>query len=525
MNKIVVETKNVVDKIVHAVDTIANPIRQTLSPKGGNVLIQKDNGTITLTNDGATIAKSITVEDEFEDSIIEIVKSGSLKTNAEAGDGTSSTVVLSQFLIKEGLKLKEDGYNPIAITKVFNQFKDNYLNEIKKHVNLIKTDSDLFNIAKISANNDSAIAEDVVKAIKIVGQDGMVFITPNTNSVDTVIDEELGFKIDSGILYKELLLNQSQFSNVFTDIPVLITDKRLYYEQEAETILRVISEAGYNSVAIVARDFIGQSVPLFITNHTKGSIKVCLIKDPKATETDSTSLDDLAVYTGGKVVTDKTGSIVNKLKIEDFVLVNRIYTDTQKTLITPKILSNKLLKARVKSLRDELAKDKNNETLKKRISSLTSGIVTMKVGGATPIEMNEKIYRYEDAVNATRQAQLNGYVTGGGVTMLKNFNTALVPDQNFVPLFAKYSQVIIRQIAENCGEHIDTVLRNVLSNQSKYFGYNAVTGEYTDLIKAGVIEPLKVVEMAISNSISIANVILSTNYYVVNDIKEDEGSK
>lgn len=504
---------------------IADPIRQTLGPKGGNVLVENNFGVISLTNDGATIAKNIEVEDEFENSIIEIVKSASLQTNMVAGDGTSSTVVLSKVLVDEGLKLLESGVNPIYITKVLREFKDKYLDKIKKSIIKIKNSGELFDIARISANNDEIIAKDVVEIMQVIGEDGLAFIEQNNSGINTVLEKDLGFQIKSGLLYKELLVNPAQFHVNYTDIPVLITDKKLYYAQEAETILRTVKSAGYNSVVIVARDFMGESVSTFITNHQKGDIKVALIKDPQVSDTDNTSLEDLAIYLGGKVISERTGSIVNKLKIEDFVLANRVFSNAYKTLFTPKIFKNKKLKDRIQSLKNELKKDRDNLTLQKRISSLTSGVVTVKVGGSTPIEIGEKKYRYEDAINATKQAMLHGYLAGGGITLLKHFNKDMISDPEFLPLCNKFASIIVSQIAENCGEHVDTVVKTIKQNSSKSFGYNALNGKYEDLLNAGVIEPFKVVEMSIENSISIANIILSTNYYIVNDVKKDESKK
>lgn len=525
MNKVVLKRQDVEAKINKTVDLIADPIKQTLGPKGGNVIIQNDKGQITLTNDGVTIAKSITVSDFFDDTILDVIKTASFKTNSEAGDGTSSTIVLAQTLIKEGQKML-DIFNVMDLKKHFTEFSKKYIEEIKKFRRPVN-EKNLFEIAKISANNDTVIASDVARIIKVVGDTGMVFLDKNQSSKETVIEEDLGFKIDAGIPYKELLLTQDKFNVGYTNVPVLLTDKKLYYEQEAQTILKVAMDMGYKAIVIVAKDVIGRALDWFITNHTKGGIRVLFIKDPNTTETDSTSLQDLAIYLGGKVVSERTGTIVNKLKYDDFVIAEKVYADPTKTLITPKKFKNKALVGRVKAIKDELEKDKNNKVLQRRLSSLTNGIVNVKVGGDTEIEVAEKIFRYEDAISATRVAMKEGFVVGGGVTYLRAFNETLtIPE--LVPLFRRYSETILRQLVVNCGREPNEIIKDVKSQKGNY-GYNALTDKGEDLVKAGVIEPLKVVTEAVANSFSIANIIISTNYYIINEREcqneADEASK
>jgi len=514
--KNIFKRQDIVDKILHAVDTLADPVKQTLSPKGANVLIEKSSGEIISTNDGYTIAKDISVEDGLENSIIDVVKSSSFKTNSEAGDGTTSTIILSQVLIREGMKLlgkkswfgRKTLHNPKELTKKLSTFGKDYIETIKKGSIKVKTQKDVYNIAKISANNDDDIARNVADTIKIVGKDGMVFIETN-NEIETILKEELGFKIDSGIAYKELLLDSSVPKVTYNNVPILITDKKLYYKEEAVTILRAAQEAGYKALVIVARDFMGDALLTFITNHTKGNIKVLLVKDPSCTENDNTSLQDLAVYLGGKVISERAGTLVNKISRDDFVIASKVFSDIVKTLITPEKETD-LLKERVAELKKELKEDKENETLKKRISSLTNGIVTIKVGGSTPLEINEKIYRYEDAINATRVAIMDGYLVGGGLSYLNCFDEIPV-NPELKPMLKKYSEAIIKQIAINCEKDADEVLRKAKGNM----GYNALTDTFEDLLAAKVVEPTKVVVQAIANSISVANVLLGTAYYII----------
>lgn len=517
MDKQIFKYKDIKDKIILGLDTIANPVISTLSPKGSNVLFENKYGDFIMTNDGITIAKEISVKDRLVNSVVEIVKGASLKTNSEAGDGTTTTVLLTSVLAKEALKLIEEGESWIDIRNELNGLGVSLMKRIDSMKIDVKTDNDLRNVAMISANNDKEIADNVLDTIKTAGEDGMIFIEPNNNDKTEII-KDLGFMIKNGILFQELLFDSRPIVRV-NGIHTLITDKRIYYPEEAEAILRVAIEAGWESVAIVARDFIGESVSVFVANHKK-NIKVILVKDPKATETNNESLEDLSLYLGGKVITERTGNLVNNITTKDFVFVNSIYQDPQKTLITPKYSNSKELKERIKYLKDELGKDKENKSLKERLSSLTNGVVTIKVGGHIGLELREKMFRYEDAVNATRAAKKFGYLIGGGLSLHNAYNEKDYP--KIASLAKKYTEAIVRQIARNCGKHEDTVLENIKRGG---IGYNALTDKYENLLQAGVVDAYLVIKMAIENSISAVNSLISINYYLINEIDENDKTK
>lgn len=516
------------DKILTAVGIIADPIRETMSPKGRNVLFENDKGAIISTNDGATLAKYISVSDPVLNAIIEVIKGASLKSNSEVGDGTSTTILLSSILIREGLKLIEDGHNAMDIKRELDSFSVKLIDKLKKEAITIKNDNDLFNIATISANNDKSIAKDTVKAIKTAGLDGMIFIEPNTNQ-DTEIIEDIGFYINSGMFDKDLKTEQNKLTAIHLDVPVLITDKRLYYKEEVQTILSTLVQQGYKSVVVVAKDFIGESLNEFAINHRNNIIKCLLVKAPMGSNNDNL-LDDLAVYLGGKVVSEKAGKLVNNLSIKDFCFASRAFSDMTKTLITPKVLNNKLKTDRIKVLKKELEKDKDNEELKTRISALTNGMVTIKIGGRTPIEVNERIFRFEDAINATRAAMRDGYLIGGGLSILKAYNSIkkdiITKTPEFGTMFKKYAEGNMRQIIENCGKHVETIMSDIeicTELNMKNAGYNALNDNVEDLLMAGVVDPYKVTENAILNSISVASQILSSGWLIINEVdKEDK---
>lgn len=523
MNKKVNKYSEVKDKILRAVDTITDPIRQTMSPKGRNVIYENAVGKYFVTNDGVTIAKEINVADPIENSIIEVIKGSALKTNTEAGDGTSTTILLSSILIKDGLRLLDEGWNGMDVVREYENFAKELKSKLKKEVRKIKDDNDLLFVSKISANNDDEIAKNVVRIIKTAGLDGQV-ILDRGYTVETEIIEDTGFVILGGMLSPELTNVSSGFFASYTDVPVLVTDKRLYYAQEAETILKTCLENGYREVVIVAQDFIGEALPFFVANHKKGTIKVLLVKDPDAKE--GHSLEDLATYLGGEVVSDKKGSIVDNLTIENFMISKRVISDNQKTVIMrDKEEANPGLTMRVSALKKELKKfgdeeSKEHKTIKKRISSLTNGMVTLKVGGRTDLEIREKLFRYEDAISAARVAMMDGYLVGGGISIFNAYKKCKFKPE-LARVFKKYAEANIRQIAENCGLHPDTVVETIYNSDDENIGYNALSGRYEDLLEAGVLDPYKVTEMAIDNSVSIANVIISSGYLIVNDNSEE----
>lgn len=522
VNKKVHNYKDIKENIIRGIDLITLPIASTLSPKGSNIIYEDEMGGLNWTNDGATIAKNLSVVEPIENAIIEIIKGASLKTNLEAGDGTSSTVLMSSILTKEGLKLIDNGYNQMDIRDAINDFTIKMKSVLKPMSKEIKNDKDIELIAKISANNDSVIAKDLVKIIKCAGEDGQIFIDEGYVE-DTQIIEDLGFVIRTGIFAPELTDKTLRANMV--DVPILITDKRIYYKSEAETILKTVLDAGYNEVVIVAQDFIGEALPFFIANHQNNKVRCILIAEKKLE-----ILEDLAIYLNTEVISDKKGSIVDKITINDFALTKRCFSDRFKTVISrDKKEKNPTLEKRINTLKNEMKSvgnknDPEYTRLKQRVSSLTNGMVTIKVGGRTRIEMIERIYRYEDAVNATRAALKEGYLPGGGIAVIEAFNKIKIENPDFHKMFRSAIEGNLRQIVLNCGGNPDSILEKVQLAGSG-FGYNAVNGKIEDMVKSGIIEPYLVTSQVITNAASIANVILTSRFLFVNDVENYKDNK
>lgn len=516
-NKKIFKYEEIKDKIKKAVDTIADPVRQTLSPKGSNVIYEDSSGDQHSTNDGVTIAKNINVKDPVENAVIEIIKQPALQTNSSVGDGTTTTILLSQVMIKESMKLIDEGMNRMVLKENLELMTDKIKSRLMKNKMKVKGASDIVKIAKISANNDDVIAKDVARVVEVAGQEGMVFIEPNSKA-KTELVEEMGFGISTE-LYQDFA--DGKYIVSYSDVPVLITDKRLYYKEEAETILRTALKAGWDTIVVVARDFIGQAPNFFIANHKEGRIRVLLVKDPQSSETDNSSLEDLATYVGGNLVTDKRGKIVDTLQPSDFVFVKKVVANPVKTLFMTSKPNNAKLKERVKSIKEELLKDENDKKLKNRLASLTNGTVTIKVGGRTPIEVQERMFRYEDSVNAARAAMKDGYLVGGGLALLDSYDSKDHDVMNNVAY--KVCSASVRQIAENCGKHIESVIEKC--DASKGIGYNAKTDKFTNLLADGVIDPFRVTEMALDNATSITIHLLTSGYFIINDLEDLKDTK
>lgn len=516
MKKLIKNRDESRERVLNAMRLITEPVVGTLGPLGGNVLYEDSKGQLNLTNDGVTIAKQISSDDPVENAIIEVIKHGALKTNSIAGDGTTTTTLFTNVLIKEGMKLIEDGINPMILKDDLDIIGEKIveaLNPIK-----IKDDKQLRQIASISANNDDDIADNVVDVVKTAGEDGIVLIQDSPKE-ETIVEKNSGFIIDGGMISPEYSQNNG-FTSTFEDGHVLVCDKRIYYEEEAETILRVAIENGITKLTIVARDFIGKAVNVFSANHLNNeAIELILVKDTNATEADNSSLQDLAVYLNGTLITDKAGKLVNNLKEDDFCEAKTVFANPQRTVLTTTDPENPELIERVKSLKDEKEKGEEDSEVKRRLAALTNGMVTVRVGGSTPIEVQERIFRYEDAINATRAAMKDGYLAGGGLGILSAYVTEDYP-LIYQNIARKLCEASVRQLAMNCGKHDEFILSK--TKPYVWYGYNAKTDKFEDLIEAGVIDPYKVTEMAVKNAVSIAGSVLSAQWIIVNEKDDDK---
>lgn len=512
MNKTISRASDVSEKVAAAVEKITGPVIETIGPLGKNVLYESDKGNFELTNDGITIARSIALEDPIENAIAEIIKTGALRTNQEAGDGTSTTILFTRELIKKTVELQAGGMSHRAITELFDKVLGKLFARLGKLKKVIKDNGTKLEIATISANNDKVIAETVLDAINTAGLEGMIYLEFSQNE-KTSLEKQVGFRITPGMAYQNLYTDVAKPVIAYADMPVIILDKKLYYAEEAEHILRVAMEAGHKYVLVVAKDFIGDAPNTFIANHVRGTIGVALAKLD-----DDVGLEDLAIYISGSVVSEAGGRRVDSVTKGDFVTAAKVTLDPTKVLLM-NVKDSIELKMRVKGIKDELEKDKDNPKLKARLASLTNGIVTIKVGGNTQTEAREKVYRFEDSINAVRAGMKDGYLIGGGLSLYHSYDPSDYTNDDEMSVAKLLAEASISRIAKNAQIRLDW------SKVKKNIGLNALTGEYQDLLKAGVVEPYKVTEMALKNAASVATTITSIGHYILNEIKDDKETK
>lgn len=508
-NRLIYKDREVREKMLSGLNKISIPVIETIGPKGKNVMYESQNGSITLSNDGVTIAQEITVKDPIENSVIEAVKDGARRTNQEAGDGTSSTILFTKILTEIAIDLSSKGYSQRDISQKLNSVQEKLLGRLNKLKKNVKTYEDVLKVATISANNDKEIGYFVAEATEKAGMDGMVFLDMS-GSENTEIEVQSGYKTKYGMKYQNLYKDASRPVVAYKDMPVIIFDKRLYYAEEAEHILRVALESGHNTLCVVAKDFIGDAPNSFIANHVQNSIKLVLVKVD-----DDTELDDLAIYLGGHVVSEAEGRRVDSITSADFMPSKSIFADPNKVLIE-NLKTSKKLKDRIKYLRDEMKKDKSDKSLESRLASLTTGVVSIRIGGNTQTEVREKMFRYEDSINAVRAAQRHGYLIGGGLSMYNSFVPQDYKDNEERRIARTISRASIERVAENA--YIDVEYDKL----TKEVGLNALTGEYESLLESGVIEPFKAVEMALKNAISVTNIITSIGSFIVYDTEDKE---
>ena len=489
-----------------AVDRIAEPVIQTLTPLGNNVMFDKDLVSL-ITNDGANIAKLIDSEDEVEDTIIQMVKYGSLSTNQLAGDGTSSTILLTQKLVHMGLDMIASGTKPMKLKKEFTELKDKILEEaepLKREL----TESTLLDVAMISSGGDAVLAANVVDITDTAGIDGMVFIN-ESKSQKTRIIKDTGYNLDEPMV-DPILGNVGQGKADFSNPHVFVTDKKLYHIEECREILERAYEFGVRDLIIVARDFAGESKGYLISQHMDKDVPLNILLIKMTTpDNDFTQIYDLATYLGATVVSEKIGSFKGKLNASYYTMAERVYSLGAKSIFVSDQKANPELSMLIADVRAKKEETPEDTKLSRRLASLTAGTVTLEVSAPTGPEMRELIYRYEDAINATRSALRSGVVTGGGLTLFAS-------TRNLSNTGKEFGLASIKQIAENCGVDFD---------QSKYgpeVGYNARTEEFSNLADDGVVEPFDVFKYTVINAFSVAIAILTTGYFIVNRVKKKD---
>jgi chaperonin GroEL len=523
--------------ILRGVNLLADAVKVTLGPRGRNVVIEKKFGSPTITKDGVTVAKEIELQDGLENIGAQMVREVASKTSDVAGDGTTTATVLAQAIYREGVRTVAAGANPMAMKRGIEKAVDAICGNIdpttgeRKNGELDKfskpvTGDMIAQVGSISANNDDTIGHIIADAMKKVGKDGVITVE-ESKTLETQLEVVEGMQFDRGYLSPYFVTDPERMEVAFENAYVLINEKKISSMKDILPLLEQISKSG-KPLVIIAEDIEGEALATLVVNKLRGTLQVAAVKAPGFGDRRKAMLQDIATLTGGKAITEDLGIKLENVKIEDLGQAKKITIDKDNTTIIEGKGKKGDVEGRVKEIRGQIEKttsDYDREKLQERLAKLVGGVAVIKVGAATETEMKETKARVEDAMHATRAAVEEGIVPGGGVALAR-CATALNKlklegdEQIGINIVKRALQEPLRQIAENAGEEGAIVLGKVLESKDPNFGYNALTGEYEDLVKAGVLDPTKVVRTALTNAGSIAALMLTTEALVA-DIKEE----
>ncbi len=514
------------DCIANGLNILANTVKVTLGPRGRNVIIEKSWGAPTITKDGVTVAKEIELEDRFENMGAQMVKEVASKTSDLAGDGTTTATVLAQAIYIEGLKLVAAAANPMDIKRGLDAAVVAVVAELKKLSMTTKGKAEIAQVGMISANGDETIGTMIAEAMAKVGKEGVITVE-ESKTMETKLEVVEGMQLDRGYVSPYFVTDQERMEVVLLDAYVLIHEKRISNMKELLPLLEQVAKQG-KPLLIVAEDIEGEALATLVVNRLRGTIQVCAIKAPGFGDRRKAMLQDLAALTGGKAVTEDLGESLEKVTLADLGRARRIRIDKDSTTIVEGAGEKATIEARVKSIRVEIeaaTADYDREKLQERLAKLVGGVAVISVGAATEVEMKEKKARVEDAMHATRAAVEEGVVPGGGVALVrcaKALDTFEFPDdrQLGVNILRRAIEEPMRQIALNSGAEGAVVVAKVREGTGAY-GYNAATGVYEDLVKAGVIDPTKVVRVALENAASVASLMLTTEALIAERPRHD----
>ena len=503
--------------MLRGVNTLANAVRVTLGPKGRNVVLGKKFGSPVITKDGVTVAKEIELKDKYENMGAQMVREVAVKTNDTAGDGTTTATVLAQAIFREGVKNVTAGANPMSLQRGIQLATDKVVAELQRVSKKVKSKEDLMNVASVSANNDREIGGLISEAMERVGNDGVVTVE-ESKTLQTELEIVEGMQFDRGYLSPYFVTNADRMECVLEDAVILLHEKKISAMRELLPILEQTAGRG-RPLLIVAEDIEGDALATLVVNKLRGTIKVCAVKAPAFGDRRKAILEDLAMLTGAKVITEELGIKLENVEVSDLGKAKRVIVDKDTTTIVEGGGDPKAIQGRVATIRKQIedtTSDYDREKLQERLAKLAGGVAVVKVGAPTEIAMKEIKMRVEDALNATKAAAQEGIVIGGGVALLRAAKVLDgITDEDGdvttgIRIVRRALEEPVRRIAENAG--LDgAVVAGRLEELKGNKGFNAATGEYEDLAAAGIIDPTKVVRTALQNAASIAGLMLTTD--------------
>jgi chaperonin GroEL len=515
--------------ILRGVNSLADAVKVTLGPKGRNVVIQKSYGAPTITKDGVTVAKEIELENNFENMGAQMVKEVAQKTNDDAGDGTTTATVLAQAIYREGVKLVTAGHNPMELKRGIDFAVSKIIERLKTQTKKVKSKEEIAQVGTISANNDREIGNLLAEAMEKVGNDGVITIEESKTGV-TTLDVVEGMQFDRGYLSPYFVTNPEKMECSFENPHLFITDKKISSMKDLLPILEKNMQTG-RPLLIIAEDVEGEALTTLVVNKLRGTLNVAAIKAPGFGDRRKEMLQDIATLTGSTVISEELGRTLESADLTDLGTCSKVSIDKENTTIVGGAGDKKAVNNRVATIRKQMedsTSDYDKEKLQERLAKLVGGVAVVNVGAPTETEMKEKKDRVEDALNATRAAVEEGIVVGGGCALVRAARTldgmegSTVEETFGIKIIRRALEEPLRQISINAGFEASVVVHTVLSSKDENYGFNANANVYEDMVKAGIIDPTKVVRSALQNAASIAGLMLTTETMIADLPKKDD---
>nr|WP_314247630.1 chaperonin GroEL [Capnocytophaga leadbetteri] len=513
------------------IDALANAVKVTLGPKGRNVIISKSFGSPQVTKDGVSVAKEIELEDALENMGAQMVKEVASKTNDLAGDGTTTATVLAQAIVKEGLKNVASGANPMDLKRGIDKAVVKIVEHLAKQAKEVGSSSEkIKQVASISANNDDTIGELIAQAFEKVGKEGVITVE-EAKGTDTYVDVVEGMQFDRGYLSPYFVTDSEKMVAELDRPYILLYDKKISTMKDLLPVLEPVAQSG-KPLLIIAEDIDGEALATLVVNKLRGTLRIAAVKAPGFGDRRKAMLEDIAILTGGTVIAEERGFTLENATIDMLGTAERVSIDKDNTTIVNGAGKSEDIKARAAQIKAQIentTSDYDREKLQERLAKLSGGVAVLYIGAASEVEMKEKKDRVDDALHATRAAVEEGIVAGGGIALLraKNALAKIKPvnadEETGIKIILKALEAPLRTIVENAGVEGSVIVSKVLESSREAFGYNAKSGQYTDMFRAGIIDPKKVTRVALENAASVAGMILTTECALV-DIKDDKAA-
>ncbi len=518
------------EKMLRGVDILANAVRITLGPKGRNVVIEKSFGAPRITKDGVTVAKEIELEDKFENMGAQMVREVASKTNDIAGDGTTTATVLAHAIVKEGAKYVAAGMNPMDLKRGIDLAVTSVIKELAKQSKKINTSAEVAQVGTISANGDTTVGNMIAEAMQKVGNEGVITVE-EAKSLETELEVVEGMQFDRGYISPYFITNAEKMIADLEDPYILLFEKKLSNLQAMLPVLEAVVQSG-RPLLIIAEDVEGEALATLVVNKLRGGLKVAAVKAPGFGDRRKAMLQDIATLTGGQLISEDLGIKLENVTLDMLGRAKKVSISKEETTIVDGSGKKKDIEGRISQIKaqiEETTSDYDKEKLQERLAKLAGGVAVIRVGGASEVEVKEKKDRVDDALNATRAAVEEGVVPGGGVALLRARKavdklSSENPDvQAGIKIVLKALEAPIRQIATNSGVDASIVVGKVLENKSNTFGFDAQAEEYKDLVQAGIIDPTKVVRVALQDAASVAGLLVMTEAMIAEAPKKDAG--